>query len=68
MKKNSSFKLKSGNKPSPAKLFGIGEYFRKRKRRKQVEKLEEEEEKQREQHRQDDLVRSRNRSYTQPNV
>jgi len=68
MKKNSAFKLKSGNKPSPAKLFGIGEYFEKRKRKKQAEKLEEEEEEQREQRKQDEYVRGGGGSFNQPNV
>ena len=45
MKKNSSFKLKSGNKPSPAKLFGFGKSARqKRARRYQEEDREKMEE------------------------
>ena len=55
MKKNSAFTLRSGNKPSPAKLFGIIKYFKKRKQKKQAEKDRKEQEVKRYQ---DSLVRS----------
>jgi len=51
MKKNSAFTLRSGNKPSPAKLFGI----KKRKEKKQAEEDRKEQEAKRYQ---DSLVRS----------
>ena len=51
LKKESGFKLRSGNKPSPAKLFGIKE----RKEKKQAEKDRKEQEAKRYQ---DSLIRS----------